>query len=158
MTGVQSIFSTKQYKLYSNLISYRKNFSYKIKNYKLRSYFLILIILSILFLLHRHTKMSDDSSQISLFADFDSANMARYERISKGSLSYLLQQNQSSSTICASTSNLKNNAMSNSEADMESKPPPVVIPKYDIEFNVWTRQDCEGLPGENGNRYLDRTA
>lgn len=97
--------------------------------------------------------MSDDSSQISLFADFDSANMARYERINKGSLNYLLQQNQSSSTICASTSNLKNNAMSNSEADMESKPPPVVIPKYDVEFNVWTRQDCEGLPGENGNRF-----
>lgn len=30
MTGVQSIFSTEQYRLYSNLIS-NKNFSYRIK-------------------------------------------------------------------------------------------------------------------------------
>ena len=99
--------------------------------------------------------MTDDSDKISLFADFDSANMARYERISKGSLNLLLQQNQSTSTLCASTWNLKsNNALqSSSEAELESKPPPAVaVAKYDVEFNVWTRPDCEGLPGENGNR------
>ena len=94
--------------------------------------------------------MMDDSSQISLFANFDSANMARYERVYKNN------QTNSSTTISESASNLKNTGKLansfNSESDLNEKMPPPVMPKYDIEFNVWTKMDCEGLPGENGNR------
>lgn len=42
----------------------------------------------------------------------------------------------------------------NSENDLIEKTTPPVLPKFDIEFNVWTKMDCEGLPGENGNRYI----
>ena len=39
------------------------------------------------------------------------------------------------------------------ESDLNEKTTPVVFPKFDIEFNVWTKPDCEGLPvGANGNR------
>jgi hypothetical protein len=26
--------------------------------------------------------------------------------------------------------------------------------KVDAEFNVWTRNDCQGTPYSNGNRYI----
>lgn len=90
----------------------------------------------------------DDSCPISLFANFDSANMARYERVYKNSS---VPITASSSTICASTSNMKTNL--SSETDVGDKSVPgLPAPKYDIEFNVWTKPDCDGLPGENGNR------
>ena len=99
----------------------------------------------------------EDSSQISLFANFDSANMARYERVWKSN-NITQQATSSSSTLCASTTNIKNNGHMansfNSENDLIEKTTPPVLPKFDIEFNVWTKMDCEGLPGENGNRYM----
>jgi len=81
--------------------------------------------------------------------------MARYERVYKNNTT-INQLTTSTSTLCASNSNIRNNANSNSEADLvetfATVKPAFVMPKFDVEFNVWTKPDCEGLPGENSNR------
>ncbi|CAF0969548.1 unnamed protein product [Brachionus calyciflorus] len=82
----------------------------------------------------------DDS--IVLFADFDSGNLARYERVIK-------QINQTPSSQAQ-------NSNPNIAETKDSEP--VIAPlqnqqKFDIEFNVWTRPDCEGTEvGPNPNR------
>lgn len=79
-----------------------------------------------------------DDSQIVLFADFDSGNMARYERVPKAS----------SQTIQSQPAN--QNLVENAEQISPAQP---IQQKFDIEFNVWTRPDCDGTPaGPNPNR------
>lgn len=81
-----------------------------------------------------------DDSQIVLFADFDSGNMARYERVPKSN-----SQNTQSQP-----SNQNSNLVENSDPINPIQP---IQQKFDIEFNVWTRPDCDGTPaGPNPNR------
>lgn len=91
-----------------------------------------------------------DDSQISLFANFDSANMARYERVWKISS----QNSPNSSTNAQSPSN---NSKTNSNDDKSDQPERQPQPslKFDCEFNVWTKPDCEDTEhGANPNRFF----
>ncbi len=109
----------------------------------------------------------DEVEPIALFADFDSANMARYERVSTK-----VGHNQ----FMASSSNNFFNPMLDDRPvgglycklyeteetysmqifltlfqDMEQSRQ-VDVPNVDVEFNVWTKPDCHSTPFANGNR------
>jgi cytosolic carboxypeptidase protein 5 len=75
---------------------------------------------------------------IELFADFDSGNMARYDRVTKCSqiTTNPTEQEPNATHVNETLPNGVNHSLS----------------KYDVEFNVWTRRDCEGTPHENANR------
>jgi hypothetical protein len=104
-----------------------------------------------------------DDSQIVLFADFDSGNMARYERVNKQAV-----PNQSTNgTPVNSTNNAASNSSNTTSVNgnsaettpnpapqpTSSSNSPLNQPKFDVEFNVWTKPDCYGTPvGPNGNR------
>ena len=64
-------------------------------------------------------------------SNFDSGNLARVEKVDKGS--------SSPPAATAST------------GGAFSGPPPAVP---DYEFNVWTKPDCAGTEHENGNRSV----
>lgn len=87
--------------------------------------------------------INGSSSAIQLFANFDSGNMLRYERVTA-----------SSAAAQAPANHPDADAPSNGNQGTE----PVVntishpLPKHDVEFNVWTRRDCEGTDRANGNR------
>lgn len=86
--------------------------------------------------------MTDDS-QIVLFANFDSGNMARYERVLKP-VNLVSQISQTSQN---------QNLVDNKQQEPEQTPIQPIQQKYDLEFNVWTRPDCEGTPvGPNPNK------
>jgi hypothetical protein len=103
-----------------------------------------------------------DDSQIVLFADFDSANMARYEKVPKP-----LPANppanlatSTTTTTAANTSTTEAAPVNSTSQSVPLLPPPPPLPtlinqpKYDVEYNVWTKPDCFGTPaGPNGNRY-----
>lgn len=120
-----------------------------------------------------------DELQLSLFANFDSGNMARYERVFKTNANQNTTSNNNPSSnqngtasINTNTSNNNNSNNNLTNANISSKPsvpsnlntdntdndknavPNINFqPKFDIEFNVWTKPDCEGTPaGPNGNR------
>jgi hypothetical protein len=120
-----------------------------------------------------------EDSQVVLFADFDSANMARYERVIKSTLpppttSTSNQPSQNSSTNNSSNqssnmnkNNLDNSAIANSNetqsneknvtqtANQINKEQSQILPKFDIEFNIWTKPDCDGTPAANSNRSFE---
>ena len=81
------------------------------------------------------------SSSIQLFADFDSGNMRRYERV--------LASNSVAQPIPTTT---EIDATANSGAEPSTNTINHPLPKHDVEFNVWTRRDCEDTPKANGNR------
>lgn len=87
------------------------------------------------------------SSAIQLFANFDSGNMLRYERVLSSNVS-----SQVSTNPIESDGNAMNGNNNNSNGDSNSNSISHPLPKHDIEFNVWTRRDCEGTPKVNGNR------
>ena len=108
-----------------------------------------------------------DDSQIVLFADFDSGNMARYEKVLKTINSNALQTTNStnpSNTTAppvsfnssnASGENTAVNTAINADNAQKAAPnnqTPINQPKYDVEYNVWTRPDCFGTPHQNANR------
>src|ERR1700722_20269241 len=84
---------------------------------------------------------ANNSYHIQLFANFDSGNMLRYERIP------LSMSSQTTTTTIETDSSVAAASTENGQNTLNH-----TLPKYDIEFNVWTRRDCDGLPGCNGNR------
>lgn len=99
-----------------------------------------------------------DDSQIVLFADFDSGNMARYERVYKNYYQAPLATAANSSSTSSMINNNNNNSqinsnVKNSNSNTDNSENTIFQPKYDVEFNIWTRPDCDGTPvGPNGNR------
>jgi len=116
-----------------------------------------------------------EDSQVVLFADFDSANMARYERVIKSTLPSTTTTNQpSSQNLNNNTSNqspnvnktnldnstignqndTQSNEKNNTQAANQAanKEQSQILPKFDLEFNVWTKPDCDGTPAVNSNR------
>jgi hypothetical protein len=120
-----------------------------------------------------------DELQLVLFANFDSGNMARYERVYKTNVNQnatsnnnninnnTSNQNGTSSINTNTNNNNSNNNLNNANNNKTSVPSNLnadntdnnAVPnlnfqqKFDIEFNVWTKPDCEGTPvGPNGNR------
>jgi hypothetical protein len=82
------------------------------------------------------------SSSIQLFANFDSGNMLRYERVTSSIYPPQVTTNP--------TETDSNNNNTGTDAGLNSISHP--LPKHDIEFNVWTKRDCEGTSKVNGNR------
>lgn len=89
--------------------------------------------------------VNTSSSSIQLFANFDSGNMLRYERVISSISS---SQPPTNPTETDTTNNNNNNPGTDTGSNTISHP----LPKHDIEFNVWTRRDCEGTAKMNGNR------
>lgn len=87
---------------------------------------------------------SSSSSSIQLFANFDSGNMQRYERVTSTMSSSQMPTN----TAEADSNSNGNNPNAETVSNSISHP----LPKHDVEFNVWTRRDCEGTAKVNGNR------
>lgn len=85
------------------------------------------------------------SSGIQLFANFDSGNMLRYERVTAAMASSQVQPNSNET---------EGNTINPNNGNVEGAPTTMShpLPKHDVEFNVWTRRDCEGTPKVNGNR------
>lgn len=85
----------------------------------------------------------NNSSSIQLFSNFDSGNMLRYERV---------YSSTSSSQPSTNAPETDSNPVGNS--GIETAPNSIChpLPKHDIEFNVWTKRDCEGSAKPNGNR------
>lgn len=83
------------------------------------------------------------SSSIQLFSNFDSGNMLRYERVYSSTSS-----SQPSTNAPETDSTPIVNAGTETTTNSISHP----LPKHDIEFNVWTKRDCEGTAKVNGNR------
>lgn len=83
------------------------------------------------------------SSGIQLFANFDSGNMLRYERVTSSISAPSIPTNPPETD-----SNNNNQGTEAIVVNTISHP----LPKHDIEFNVWTRRDCEGTAKVNGNR------
>lgn len=89
------------------------------------------------------------SSTIQLFSDFDSGNMLRYERVYASTTTTTTQPPIiSSETDANNNTNSQTNAGSDAALNTINHP----LPKHDVEFNVWTRRDCEGTSKVNGNR------
>ena len=86
--------------------------------------------------------VTTSSSGIQLFANFDSGNMLRYERVTSSTTAPPIPTNP------AETDSNNNNQGTEVVVNTISHP----LPKHDIEFNVWTRRDCEGTAKVNGNR------
>ncbi|CAF1426553.1 unnamed protein product [Adineta ricciae] len=86
--------------------------------------------------------VTTSSSGIQLFANFDSGNMLRYERVTSSNTAPPIPTNP--------TEIDSNNNNQGTEAVVNTISHP--LPKHDIEFNVWTRRDCEGTAKVNGNR------
>jgi hypothetical protein len=101
-----------------------------------------------------------DDSHIVLFADFDSGNMARYEKVSKvvapnppanGTSTTATTNAAGSSTT--TTGNAAAESAPNANPAPQSTTSTLNQPKFDVEFNVWTKPDCHGTKvGPNGNR------
>jgi len=92
-----------------------------------------------------------DDSQISLFANFDSANMARYERVWKN--------NNNNSQTSPNSSTQSPNAIKSKESGGGLESSDIIADKsaamyrFDVEYNVWTKPDCEDTEaGPNPNR------
>ena len=90
-------------------------------------------------------EMMNSSSAIQLFANFDSGNMLRYERVTSAIAASQISPN---STEVDLATNSNNNPPIESTVNTISHS----LPKHDAEFNVWTKRDCEGTPKANGNR------
>jgi cytosolic carboxypeptidase protein 5 len=86
---------------------------------------------------------------IQLFANFCSGNMAKYERVvNKITTPPDNQQTKESSSESAATGDA--NSTNNKRTGQD---PPLFQQKIDVEFNIWTKADCEGeAVGANGNR------
>ena len=69
--------------------------------------------------------------------------MLRYERVTSSMLS---SQNQSNSV--ENETSTGNGTTNETNSTSISHP----LPKHDVEFNVWTRRDCEGTIKANSNR------
>ncbi|CAF4184874.1 unnamed protein product [Rotaria sp. Silwood2] len=91
------------------------------------------------------------SSSIQLFANFDSGNMLRYERVTSSIASSQPPTNLIETESNTNNSNSNNNN-NNNGADNGLNTISHTLPKHDIEFNVWTKRDCEGTARVNGNR------
>ena len=87
------------------------------------------------------------TSGIQLFANFDSGNLLRYERVTSSVLSSQITNNPIE-TDSTSTNTGTNHPSNETQTNSISHP----LPKHDVEFNVWTRRDCEGTGKANGNR------
>jgi hypothetical protein len=115
--------------------------------------------------------MDESSSQITLFANFDSGNMAKYERVPKtlntnsnaSSTSITSIQSLNPSSLPSNTSNntlINTNSSSNLNVQGQNDTQTInntnlQQQKFDIEFNVWTKPDCsDSQVGLNSNRYL----
>jgi hypothetical protein len=98
-------------------------------------------------------QIQSSSNDIQLFADFDSANMARYERViaqsqtSNNTQTNKLQNQQSTSELSATIGEL--NEQSQQQQQQQQATFQV---KIDAEFNIWTKPDCDGTSYVNGNR------
>lgn len=84
------------------------------------------------------------TSSIQLFSNFDSGNMLRYERV----LSSISSSQPPSNPSETDSNNNNNNPGTDTGLNSICHP----LPKHDIEFNVWTKRDCEGTAKVNGNR------
>ncbi|CAF3661224.1 unnamed protein product, partial [Adineta steineri] len=84
------------------------------------------------------------SSSVQLFANFDSGNMLRYERVTSSISAPPIPINSTETD----TTNTNHNQGADTGVSSISHP----LPKHDIEFNVWTKRDCEGTAKVNGNR------
>lgn len=99
-----------------------------------------------------------DDSQISLFANFDSANMARYERVWKSSNnSQFTSPNSSTQIQQQSSPKTKEGGGGSGGGGVESSDiisdKSAAMFKFDVEFNVWTKPDCDDTEvGPNPNR------
>ncbi|CAF3423867.1 unnamed protein product [Rotaria socialis] len=92
--------------------------------------------------------VSTSSSSIQLFANFDSGNMLRYERVMSSMVSSQAPTN--SIEPDSNNNNINNNNNAGADNGLNSMSHP--LPKHDVEFNVWTKRDCEGTAKVNGNR------
>ncbi|CAF0953594.1 unnamed protein product [Rotaria sordida] len=100
-----------------------------------------------------NSSSSSSSSSIQLFANFDSGNILRYERVTSSTSSSQPSTNPiETDTNTNTTTTTTNNNNNNSGADNGLNTISHTLPKHDIEFNVWTKRDCEGTPRINGNR------
>lgn len=104
------------------------------------------------------------SGSIVLFADFDSGNMAKYERVfaktppvaapavsNPATTATSAQPNQTQASSSLDSSNVTSSPNNNTNQGGNVNPQI----KFDIEFNVWTKPDCFGTPvGPNSNRYI----
>ncbi|CAF5128551.1 unnamed protein product, partial [Rotaria socialis] len=50
----------------------------------------------------------------------------------------------------SNNNNINNNNNAGADNGLNSMSHP--LPKHDVEFNVWTKRDCEGTAKVNGNR------
>ena len=99
-----------------------------------------------------------NTSSIQLFANFDSGNILRYERVISSTSSQMPTNSLdietsnynsgASNELPFSRANNNNNLGGDSGLTINSH----LLPKHDIEFNVWTKRDCEGTAKVNGNR------
>jgi hypothetical protein len=110
------------------------------------------------------------NESITLFADFDSANMARYERVynKNGQNQFMTSSSNNffNATLedrlvaglclfCLFEQNSIEYSSSCYYADSSSEQIKAAdVPNVDIEFNVWTKPDCEATPFVNGNRSV----
>lgn len=92
------------------------------------------------------------SNEIQLFADFDSANMARYERVALNQTTNATSSNGQTNKFQSqqSTSEISNSTNEQNEQSQQNQAPIQI--KIDAEFNVWTKPDCDGTAYINGNR------